>query len=203
MDFGTFIAFVVASAAFIAIPGPNVALICSDSIAHGLRYGLLTVIGVGIGAALQLFLVVIGTGTLLTYVSDAFEWLRWLGVAYLLYLGIRSWNAVPEARTAAPASLGRSVFLRSLLISLTNAHTLLFFGAFLPQFVDPARDPVVQLAILAATYSVIGLVLDAIWAVAASRMGRAIAAESRFRNRLTGALLIASAAALALSHRIA
>src|SRR5688500_8311647 len=153
MDFATFIAFVVASAAFIAIPGPNVALICSQAIAHGLRYGMLTVIGVGIGAALQLFLVVIGTGTLLTYVSDAFEWLRWIGVAYLLYLGVRSWNAIPETRVEAPATLGRSVLMRSLVISLTNVHTIFFFGAFLPQFVDPARDPVPQLAILALTYT--------------------------------------------------
>ena len=203
MDFATFIAFAVASAAFIAIPGPNVALICSDSIAHGLRYGLLTVLGVGIGAALQLFLVVIGTGTLVTYVSDAFEWLRWIGVAYLLYLGVQSWSAVPEPDVQPPAALGRSVLTRSLVISLTNVHTLFFFGAFLPQFVDPARDPVLQLAILAATYTVIGLVLDAAWALFAARMGRAIAARSRFRNRLTAILLIAAAVALALSRRVA
>src|SRR5262245_13844825 len=105
MDLSTFIAFVAASVVFIAIPGPNVALICSQSLAHGLRYGLYTVLGVGAGAAVQLFLVVIGTGALLAYLSSWFEWLRWLGVLYLLYLGIKSWRAPPEETEVPPQTL--------------------------------------------------------------------------------------------------
>jgi threonine/homoserine/homoserine lactone efflux protein len=201
MDLSTFIAFVVASTVFIAIPGPNVALICSQSLAYGLRYGLLTVAGVGAGAALQLVLVVLGLGALIAFLSTWFEWLRWLGVMYLLYLGIKSWKAPPDADVVRPDALRRAVLGRSLLISLTNAHTLLFFGAFLPQFIDPRDDAVPQLAILAVTYSLIALALDALWAVLAAHMRKVVVMSSTLRNRLTGGLLVASAAGLALARR--
>ena len=200
MDGAGFIGFLAASIVFIAIPGPNVALICSHSLAHGLRYGLLTVAGISAAMAVQLAIVVLGAGALLS-VAGWFLWVRWLGVAYLLYLGIRSWMAAENMRDSEPPeTLSRAALLRGFFVSLTNVHTLLFFAAFLPQFVDPTREALPQLAILGTIFLVFGIVLDGVWAVIAARMRRTIAAHSKLRSRLTGMLLIIAAAALAISR---
>jgi len=135
-----YLAFLFASIVLLLIPGPNVALIASTSIAHGPRAGLLTVAGTSCAMLLQLAMTVAGMTSLLTVSADGFAVLRWIGVFYLLYLGICAWRAAPDDLTAAapvkPAMA--AMFWRGVLISLTNPKTLLFFGAFLPQFVSPA-----------------------------------------------------------------
>ena len=205
MSLELYLAFCLASAVLILIPGPNVALIVANSVAHGPRYGLLTVAGTTSAAVIQLVLTVLGMTTLLTVMADWFDWLRWLGVAYLVYLGIRAWRAMPiDLTKARPERRSpRNIYLRGFLVSLTNPKTLLFYGAFLPQFVNLQGNVTGQLVLLASTFLVIALTLDGAWALLAARFRAALAVNGKFRNRLTGSLLIGAGVGLAFAHRSA
>ena len=193
MSLELYLAFCLASAVLILIPGPNVALIVANSVAHGPRYGLLTVAGTTSAAVIQLILTVLGMTTLLTMMADWFDWLRWLGVAYLVYLGVRAWRAMPIDLTKArpePRS-PRNIYLRGFLVSLTNPKTLLFFGAFFPQFIDPTRDYVLQIAVMGATAMVISAISDSLYALASGTAGRALSARRvGLLSRLSGGCLI-------------
>jgi threonine/homoserine/homoserine lactone efflux protein len=140
--------------------------------------------------------------TLLATVAVWFDWLRWIGVAYLFYLGLRAWTAPPVDLTRPQAQQRslRAIWLRGLFVSLSNPKTLLFFGAFLPQFVDMKGDVTHQLLILAATFLVIACVLDSAWALLAARFRALLALNGKLRNRLTGGLLIGAGAGLALAR---
>jgi homoserine/homoserine lactone efflux protein len=203
MTLELYLAFVAATAVLILLPGPNVALIVANSLAHGARYGLLTVAGTSSAIAVQLALTVLGMTTLLAAMADWFEWLRWIGVAYLVYLGLQAWTAAPFDLDAAPPQprAARSVYLRGVLVSMTNPKTLLFYGAFLPQFVNVDADVTWQLVILSATFLVLALVLDGAWALLAARLRPALSLNGKIRNRVTGGFLVGAAVGLALARR--
>src|SRR6185437_12501335 len=110
-------------------------------IAHGPRFGLLTVAGTSSAMVIQLALTGLGMGELLGNLAYVFEWVRWAGVVYLLYLGVKQWMAEPVDLTQVapqPRSIS-SIYWRGFLVSLTNPKTLLFFGAFFPQFLVPGE----------------------------------------------------------------
>ena len=144
---------------------------------------------------------VLGLSLLLASAAPVFAWLRWLGVAYLLVLGITAWFAAPVVHRAgaAPRSARRAV-ATGFAVSLTNPKTLLFQGAFLPQFVDPQGDAGAQLLLLGVTFVVVAATLDCGWAVLASRFGGLIALRPRLRNRIVGGTLVGAACGLALAH---
>jgi threonine/homoserine/homoserine lactone efflux protein len=203
MPIELYLAFVLASAVLILIPGPNVALIVANSVAHGTRYGLLTVVGTSCAAAVHLSLTVLGATALLSFLAASFDWLRWLGVAYLLWLGVAAWRApvMDLAQTKPQARSARLIFCRGLLVGLTNPKTLLFYGAFLPQFIVPDADTTEQLVLLAVTFLGVALLLDGLWAVLAGRLRALLVAHARWRNRITGALLVGASIGLALARR--
>lgn len=203
MSVELYFAFVAASAALIAIPGPNVALIVANSVAHGRRYGLLTVGGTGTAMVLQLALTVVGMTGTLSLMSHVFDWVRWAGVAYLMWLGVQAWRApaVDLTRIAPEPRSGRAIFARGFLVSLTNPKTLLFYGAFFPQFVAPGADLGPQLALLSATFLTIAVALDGCWALSAARLRGTLAVRGRLRNRLTGGFYFAAAVGLASARR--
>jgi threonine/homoserine/homoserine lactone efflux protein len=203
IDPSLYVAFIAATAVLMLIPGPNVALIVANSVAYGTRYGLLTVAGTSSAMVPQLALTALGMTALLGAMAGWFEWLRWLGVVYLVYLGIRQWRAAPIdlTRTAPQPRSARAIWGRGLLVSLTNPKTLLFYGAFFPQFVVMNGGVEAQIAILAATFLVVALVIDGAWALAAGRARAFLAARGRLRNRLSGGLLIGAGIGLALAHR--
>jgi homoserine/homoserine lactone efflux protein len=198
-----FLAFVAATALLMVIPGPNVALIVANSVAHGTRFGLLTVAGTASGVVVQLTLTVLGASAALDFLAAGFDWLRWLGVAYLIWLGVAARRAPPVDLTQVrpQARSVRTIYLRGLLVCLTNPKTLLFCGAFLPQFVTPGLDATRQLVLLAVTFFVVSTVLDSLWAVLAGRLRAVLAARARLRNRLTGGLMIGAGLGLALARR--
>jgi len=197
------LAFVAATIALIALPGPNVALIVANSVAYGRRFGLLTVAGTTAAMVPQLTLTVLGmTGTLIL-AGHLFEWVRWAGVAYLIYLGVQAWRAPAVDLTKVKPELrsARSIFLRGFLVSLTNPKTLLFYGAFFPQFVTPEANLGAQLALLSLTFLLIAVALDCCWALLASNLRGLLATRGYLRNRLTGGFYIAAAAGLASARR--
>jgi len=171
-------------------------------VAHGSRYGLLTVAGTSSAMVLQLELVALGMTPLLGALGSWFELLRWVGVAYLVYLGIREWRApaVDLTKTRPERKSPRAMFTRALLVSMTNPKTLLFYGAFFPQFVSAEHAFLPQVALLSATFVVIAVLVDGGWALAAARARHLLATRGRLRNRIAGGMLMGAGAALALAR---
>jgi len=198
-----FLGFILATAILILIPGPNVALIVANSMTRGTRFGLVTVAGTSSAVVIQLGLTALGLTAVLAVLAVWFEWLRWIGVAYLIFLGLRQWfaPAVDLTRITAERRPARSIFLRGFLVGLTNPKTLLFYGAFFPQFLDPHRPLGPQVGILCVTFLVIAVVLDSGWAVVSGRARWLLGARPRLRNRLSGGCLMAAGVGLALAHR--
>jgi threonine/homoserine/homoserine lactone efflux protein len=202
MTIELYAAFVAATTILMLIPGPNVALITANSIRHGPRWGLATVAGTCAAMIPQLALTALGMTEALGFVGRWFAVLRWAGVAYLVWLGVRAWRGGSEdtASVAPKPESPRAIFLNGFLISLTNPKTLLFYAAFFPQFVS-ANRPAGQLWLLAATFLVLAAVIDSGWALLAGRLRGALAGHARLRGRLTGAVLIAAGAGLAVARR--
>ncbi len=204
MDMQLYLAFVSATILLALIPGPNVAVIVANSVAYGARFGLLTVAGTSTAIIVQLALTELGMSAVLGTLGEWFEWVRWIGAAYLLYLGVAQWRAVPiDLAAAAPqAKSARAIYGRGLLVALTNPKTLLFCGAFFPQFVTPDDTLASQLILLLATCLVVAVLIDCAWALLAARARRLLAARGRLRHRLSGGLLIGAGLGLALArHR--
>ena len=203
MSLGLYGAFVAATAILMLIPGPNVALIVANSIAHGARYGLLTVAGTTAAMVVQLGVTALGMTALLGDLARAFEILRWIGVGYLFWLGFNAWRA-PAAdltKTAPQPRSPKAIFLRGFLVSLTNPKTLLFYAAFFPQFIDPGAGFAPQIALLAGTFLAVAMIVDGGWAVLAARFRGLLAVNGRLRNRLTGGLLMGAGLGLALARK--
>ena len=203
IELDLYLAFVLATSILILIPGPNVALIVANSVAYGTRYGLLTVAGTSSAIVVQLALTAFGMTAVLGSLAQWFEWIRWLGVAYLLWLGVRQWRAAPAdlTRTQPQYRSPREIFSRGILVSFTNPKTLFFYGAFFPQFITPGADLTTQIAILSVTFLVIAIVLDGCWALLAGRVRTLLAVHGKLRNRVSGGVLIGAGVGLALVHR--
>jgi threonine/homoserine/homoserine lactone efflux protein len=190
---------ILASAVLVVIPGPNVALIVANSIRYGFRMGGVTVLGTTTGLALQLAAVVLGMAAVVEMAADALVWIRWAGVAYLVYLGVRTWNEPAGdlgTVVAAPA-----MFRRGCVIAAINPKTLLFNAAFLPQFVGSGGNAGIQLAVVATVFLAVVLVGDMIWALTAGSARQLLSRFSGVRNRLTGGFLVVAGVGLALSRR--
>lgn len=203
MDMHLYLAFVTATVVLALIPGPNVAVIVASSVAHGARFGLLTVVGTSTAITVQLVLTGVGLSAALGALGGWFEWLRWTGAAYLVYLGVAQWRALPLDLAATPPQprSPRAIYGRGVLVALTNPKTLLFYGAFFPQFVTPGENQTRQLLLLLATCLAVALVIDSAWALLAARLRRLVAARGRWRHRLSGGFLIGAGLGLALARQ--
>lgn len=203
MSIELYVAFVLAIAALIALPGPNVGLIVANSISHGRHYGLITVAGTSAALIPQLGLTVLGMTGALTLLSHVFEWIRWIGVAYLIFLGVEALRApvVDLTLISADPRSPRQIFGRAFFVSLTNPKVLLFYGAFFPQFVTPNANLGGQLVLLSVTCLIVTVVLDSCWALAGSQMRSVLANRGRLRNGLTGGIYFAAALGLAGARR--
>jgi threonine/homoserine/homoserine lactone efflux protein len=193
------LAFSASVTLLMLIPGPNVALIVANSVAYGSRHGLMTVAGTAAAQALSLALVALGLTALLENFSLWFSWLRWIGAAYLIFLGIQLWRAPAPDLNAAPQGRAHGpLFLQAFLISLANPKTLIFYGAFLPQFISLDRPVAPQMALLSILFLVIAVVMDSGWALIAARARGFIAAKGKLASRISGTLLIGAGVTLGL-----
>ncbi len=205
MNLELYLAFSLATAILILIPGPAIALIVANSIAHGSRQALVSVAGVSVATVVHLVLVALGMTSLMALLSAWFEWLRWLGVAYLVYLGVRQWRAAPLALDAGliRAVSKQRLFWTGFVVDATNPKTLFFYAAFFPQFIDPARPLGPQLALLCVTFFTIQTLLDVSYALLGGRLRAHLSSRrrARLRNRVTGGFLIGAGLGLALARR--
>ena len=192
------LALAAATAVLVAIPGPNVALIVANSLAFGLRDGVLTVAGTTLGVTLQLVLVVAGMSVMLELASEAFSWLRWIGVAYLVWLGIRTYRSAPADLTHVEAR--RGLLQKSCFVAAVNPKTLLFNAAFLPQFVPPAATAV-DVALVGGVFLAVLFAGDLLWAVFAHSAKPYLARAGVATNRIAGGFLVLAGVGLALARR--
>jgi threonine/homoserine/homoserine lactone efflux protein len=198
-----FLAFVLAVTLLMLTPGPNVALIIGNSVAYGPRYGFLTIAGTTSAMVIQLGLTGLGMTQVMGAAGTWFEYLRWVGVAYLFYLGIQQWRAPVTEITAerqAPKS-ARAIYVRALFVSLTNPKTLFFYAVFFPQFVDTRAHIVAQTIILSITFVALAVIVDGGWVMLADRARGMLKGSGRTRNRVSGGFLMGAGAILAVAGR--
>lgn len=193
------IALAIATGILVMIPGPNVALIVANSIRYGFRMGAMAVLGTTAGVALQMLAVVLGLAAIIELAAEALIWVRWLGVAYLIYLGIRTWKE--PADDLSNVTVAPAMFWRGCMIAAINPKTLLFNAAFVPQFIVADGGASGQLAVVAAVFLAVLLAGDLLWALTAGSARQLLSRFSGARNRVTGGFLIVAGIGLALSRR--
>ncbi|BEQ12968.1 LysE family translocator [Desulfoferula mesophila] len=204
MDWEIYGAFVAASALLLVSPGPTVMLVTGYALSHGRRSAWFTVVGVGLGDLTALSLSLAGMGALLAASAAAFNLLKYLGAAYLFYLGLRMWrqggSPVPEARRAAS---GRAMLGRAYLVTALNPKSIIFFVAFLPQFLCPERPVWPQLLLLGTTFVFLAVVNAAAYANAAGSLAGWLRRPQAQRNlhRLGGGALMGAGLLAALWRR--
>jgi len=199
------LAFVATSAVLLAIPGPTVLLVISYALGHGRRSASSTVAGVALGDFTAMTASMLGLGALLATSAALFTVLKWVGAAYLVFLGIKLWRApVAEAAVDAAAPIARPghIFLHAYAVTALNPKSIVFFIAFLPQFLDGARAVLPQLVIFEASFLALATLNALSYALLASAARRTIRRPrvQRAVNRTGGTLLI-GAGALAATWR--
>lgn len=201
MNLETYLIYLGVLAAFFATP-PDTSqlLIMSNSLRHGLRRSLATIAGDLSANSLQMTAAAFGLTAVIAASADAIWMIKWVGVAYLAWIGMRLMlsSGAADGPGAAPQARSRVLFRQGFLTSSANPYAVVFFGALFPQFIDPASPVLPQLMILGVTYLVVdGLVL-LLWGWAASRTLRRVRGmTSTWMNRVSGALMIGAAALLA------
>jgi len=203
MSLELYAAYLVACLIVVLVPGPTVTLILANSIRHGTRAGLANVLGTQVGLAVMIGVVGVGLTSLIEAMGHWFDWLRLAGAAYLIWLGWKMIRSAGIASATAPSRPPRGGFLlQGALVALSNPKTLVFFGAFFPQFIDPARDHGLQILIMGLTAMLFAAVSDSAYALAAGRARRALSAQRvRLMSRVSGAFLVGGGMWLAFSRR--
>ena len=188
------LAFAAASAVLLAIPGPTVLLVVAYALGQGKRAAMATTAGVALGDFTAMTASLLGLGLLLATSANLFTALKWAGAAYLVYLGIKLWRApvaTPDMPSPTPVS-SRRMLAHTWLVTALNPKSIVFFVAFLPQFLDPTRPLLAQLVVMEATFLALATVNAAAYAGLAQSARRLIRTPSiqRAVNRTGGSLLI-------------
>ncbi|CAM3401540.1 Lysine exporter protein (LYSE/YGGA) [Bordetella sputigena] len=206
MSLEHWLAFVAASAVLLVIPGPTILSVISYSLAHGRRARWPLVAAVALGDSTALCVSLLGLGALLAASAFWFTVVKWIGGGYLLYLGIRMLRAgaaegSPQAAPAAPVSRWK-LFANTWLVTALNPKGIVFFVAFLPQFIQPAADTSGQLGLLAATFVALATLNASLYAWFAGAASRWLASPRASRGfHLAGGSLLSAAGVWALLAR--
>ncbi|WP_315717501.1 MULTISPECIES: LysE family translocator [unclassified Bradyrhizobium] len=204
MSLQVYLAFVAACIGLALLPGPVVTLLIANGLRHGTRAALVNIAGVQTGLAIAIGIVAVGLTSLMATMGYWFEWVRLIGAAYLVWLGIQLIRSPIEgisAGEAPPPPPRGGFFLQGLLVLLSNPKVMVFFGAFLPQFMDMSRDHVPQVGLLGVTFMVIAGLTDAIYALLAGRARKLFSARrTRLVSRISGGFMIGGGVWLALTR---
>jgi len=203
MSMQAYLAFLAACIALALLPGPIVTLVIANGLRHGTRAALTNVAGAQAGLAIVIGVVAIGLTSLMATMGYWFDWVRFAGAAYLVWLGIKLIRAPIEGVNVdePPAPPRGGFFLQGFLVLLSNPKVLVFFGAFIPQFMDMNRDHFPQVAILGATFMVTAATTDAIYATLAGRARKFFSARrTRTLSRISGSFMIGGGIWLALTR---
>ncbi|MCA1383510.1 MULTISPECIES: LysE family translocator [Bradyrhizobium] len=203
MSMQAYLAFVAACIALALLPGPIVTLVVANGLRHGTRAALINVAGAQAGLAIVIGIVAIGLTSLMATMGYWFDWVRFAGAAYLIWLGIKLiWEPVEGVDVDAPPPPPRGgFFLQGFLVLLSNPKVLVFFGAFIPQFMDMSQPHFPQVALLGATFMVTAVMTDALYAIAAGRARKFFSARrTRMVSRISGGFMIGGGIWLALTR---
>ena len=197
--------FLVAGLGLVLIPGPNIIYIVTRSVDQGRRAGLVSALGVEMATLVHVTAAAFGLSALLLSSALAFSVVKYVGAAYLIYLGIRTLltrDQHQETIVVEPKSLSH-IFFQGVVVNLLNPKTALFFFAFLPQFVDPARGAVVgQVLFFGILLNLLGLCNDILYALLADRVGKWLKGTAQFRRvqrYVTGGIYLALGVTTALA----
>ena len=208
MSIETWLAFFAASCLISLSPGAGVISCMAAGLRFGLARAMWNIFGLIVGIMFVLLIVAAGLGALLAASTVAFTVVKWLGVAYLVWLGVAQWRAAANAMDAASADADlsgtrRQLLLRGFLVNATNPKGIVFMLAVLPQFIDTARPQLPQYLICAATLVVTDLVTMTAYTAFAAKALRMLREPRQIRllNRTFGGLLVAMGALLATFKR--
>jgi threonine/homoserine/homoserine lactone efflux protein len=202
MSLDLYAAYVVACILIVIIPGPTVTLIIANGLRHGRRAGLLNVAGTQLGLALMITIVGLGLSTVVETMGHWFDWIRLAGAVYLVWLGWRLFRGGSAVgATEVPRRPRGGFFVQGFLVAISNPKTLVFFGAFFPQFIDPAGNYALQIVIMGLTAMACAAISDTTYAVASAKAGRAFTAKRvRVLSKISGSVLIGGGLWLALAR---
>ena len=206
MPFELWLAFVAASTALLAIPGPTVILVVSYALGRGRSSGWATVPGVTLGDFAAMTASLLGAGAILAASSTLFTVLKLAGAAYLVWLGINLWRAEPELeglRKVQRENSNSSMFWNSFVVTALNPKSIVFFVAFVPQFVDPSGNVLLQFVVLEATFVTLAAINVILWAVLAGRLRSQFKRPEtmKFVNRTGAGFLIGAGLLTAVVRR--
>ncbi|MFS0669296.1 LysE family translocator [Peribacillus frigoritolerans] len=198
MDFSNIWLFVIAAATLLIIPGPAVLYIMARSIDQGKKAGIVSVLGVSLGGSVHVLAGAVGVSAILMTSATAFNIVKYLGAAYLIYLGCRTLFSTSDRTTSeipkAPSKKLVKIFYESALVEVMNPKTALFFLAFFPQFISPSAVSVtIQFLLLGTIFIILAFISDGLYAVLAASIRKRILGRelnSSLQNRITGYLYI-------------
>jgi threonine/homoserine/homoserine lactone efflux protein len=204
LSLSTLLAYVAACLLFSLVPGPSVSLVIANALARGTKAGLVTIFGAQLAMLSMVVIVALGLETVMAVVAEAFTVIKLVGAAYLVWVGFRMFTASGRLDVGTPGErlpLGRYLW-QGALVSWSNPKTLLFLGAFLPQFVDLSQPAFPQIIVLGLIVMVVASSTDAIYAVLAGRARQVLTvARVRLMSRISGAILMAGGVWLAFQNR--
>jgi threonine/homoserine/homoserine lactone efflux protein len=200
------LAFSIAAVVLAITPGPGIAYVVARTVAGGRAEGLASCLGTGIGGMIHVVAAALGLSLLVAQSALAFSVVKYVGAAYLIYLGIRLLMRKDEAFAVEPATAqgARRALFEGVAVEALNVKTALFFLAFLPQFVSPTEPLAAQLALLGSICVALNTLVDVIVVFAADRLlqsGSARAARARLLTRTSGVTMVGLGAYLALARR--
>lgn len=195
--------YLIACVLFSVVPGPSVSVVVANSLAGGTRAGLLTILGTEIAMLVMVTIVALGLDVVMNVVAEAFVIIKFVGAAYLIWIGWKMFSSSGQLNFKAAEKLPVWRYLRQgAVVNLANPKTLLFLGAFLPQFVDTSRPAFGQIMILGLIVMAVATASDCVYAVLAGQARQVLtAARVKLMSRVSGAILMAGGVWLALQKR--
>ena len=208
MDLSLWITYLLATIILSLSPGPGVFSAISSGLHHGLKRGMWNGVGMQLANLILLVVVAVGLGAILIASETLFSLVKWIGVAYLIYLGIVTWRTRPRGFVDdddGKAHTAREIFTRGFFVNITNPKGIIFFAAVFPQFIDLARPQAPQYAILAVTTFLVDIVVMTGYTALAAKVMGAMKDERHLKwvNRTLGGAFVAAGVALASFRRAA
>ena len=204
MPLENWLAYTFVTATFLLIPGPTILLVISYSLLRGRQAVFALLLGVGLGDIVAMILSFIGVGLLLQTVTIAFQFLKWIGAAYLIWLGISMWRSASESMELSAITdnkVWHAIMANAFVITALNPKSIVFFLAFLPQFINSEKPFLTQSLILGSTFLVLAIISVLFYSMLASFTGLQmhLSLIHRWTNRIGGSLLIGAGGMIAFN----
>ena len=202
MPLETWLTYAIVTSSFLLIPGPTILLVISYSLIRGRQAVFALLLGVGLGDVVAMLLSFIGVGLLLQTVSIVFQFFKWIGAAYLIWLGIRMWRSESESlelTETIDTEVWHAIMANAFVITALNPKSIIFFLAFLPQFIDSEKSFITQSLILGSTFLGLALLSVLLYSLLSSLVGKHMRLPliHRWTNRIGGILLIGAGGMIA------